>query len=40
MSNYKIIEVNSPKTKKEFLLFPVRLYQNEKKLDSPIRSGY
>jgi hypothetical protein len=32
----KIIEVNDEKTKKEFLLFPVRLYKNEKNWIRPL----
>lgn len=36
MSNYQIIEVNTPQTKKEFLRFPVRLYKNEKNWIRPL----
>lgn len=36
MSNYRIIEVNTPQTKKEFLQFPVRLYKNEKNWIRPL----
>ncbi|MCB2197117.1 MAG: hypothetical protein KQH79_14750 [Bacteroidetes bacterium] len=36
MSKYKIIEVNTPQTKKEFLQFPVRLYKNEKNWIRPL----
>lgn len=44
MSNYKIIEVNTSQTRKEFLQFPVRLYKNEnnwiRPLDKDIESVF
>ena len=44
MSEYKIVEVNDPKTQKEFLLFPVRLYKKEphwiRPLDQDIESVF
>lgn len=44
MSSYNIIEVNTPQSEKEFLLFPVRLYKNEtnwiRPLDQDIKSVF
>ena len=36
MEKYTLVEVNDKKTRKEFLMFPVRLYKNEKNYIRPL----